>query len=124
MTSQTELLKLNCILLYHASDLGTQQYFIHSAFPENVELNNVAQVLRFYADGNQPILVRPDDLSVEAGVDVEKLDVVLHLLERLGFVHRSFNFTLNANLLLNRSPDWLKERLSTGQSKLLDGLML
>ncbi|GAG44575.1 unnamed protein product, partial [marine sediment metagenome] len=103
-----------CIMLYHKSDLSTQQYFIHNAFPENKDLEMVAQVIRSQTtkDISHPILVHPEDLSVDADVDVENLGVIIHLLERLGYLRRSYDFTLNANLLLNRSPSWLLNKLS------------
>jgi ATP-dependent DNA helicase RecQ len=112
-----------CVLLYHRSDLGTQQYFIHSAFPEQDELNGLVQALRVRADGHASILARPSDLALESGVDEERLDISLHLLERMGFVQRSFNFTLMANLLLNRSPDWLSDQLPANDAVLFERLV-
>jgi hypothetical protein len=62
-------------------------------------------------------------LSDDSGVDVERLDVGLHLLERMGYLKRSYNFTLNANLLLNRSPEWIKTQLDEAKAKVLDALV-
>ena len=108
-----------CVLLYHSKDLGTQQYFIRAAFPEQSELNSLVQVLRARAAGEERILVHPEDLAAESGVDQERLDVALHLLEQLGFVRRSVNFTVKANLLLNRSSGWLQEHLPPDEASLL-----
>ena len=112
-----------CILLYHKSDLSTQQYFIHSAFPENSELNSLANALRARINGHKQILVHPDDLATASGVDHERLGVALHMLEHLGIIRRSFNFAVMANLLLNRSPAWLLERHSDDKVVLLDALI-
>ncbi len=112
-----------CILLYHKSDLSTQQYFIRSAFPEEAELNSLLQSLRGYSIPGEKILIRPDDLANDAGIDVERLDITLHLLERMGFVHRSFNFTLTANVLLNRSSSWISSRLPDEKRKIFDLLV-
>lgn len=112
-----------CVLLYHTSDLGTQQYFIKKAFPEEDELNSLVLALRSCNRGNNRLLVKPDDLASESGIDIERLDVALHLLERLGFIHRSFNFTLLANLLLNRSAPWISEHLGNGKAGLFDALV-
>jgi ATP-dependent DNA helicase RecQ len=101
-----------CILLYHKSDLSTQQYFIQSTFPEDVELNSLLTSLRHRNVGVDPILIRPDELAEESGIDIERLDLALHLLERMGFIHRSYNFTISANLLLNRSAGWIQEQIS------------
>lgn len=112
-----------CVLLYHRRDLGTQRYFIEQAFPDEVELNSLVRALQARTDARGRILVRPDELALESGVNRERLDVALHLLERLGFVRRSFNFTLMANVLLNRSPGWLVERLPGDKADLLRWLV-
>jgi len=112
-----------CVLLYHASDVRTQQFFIDKAFPAEDELDSLVQSLRKrIADGNR-ILVSPQELADDSGVDVERLDVGLHLLERMGYLKRSYNFTLNANLLLNRSPEWIKMQLDDAKAKILDALV-
>lgn len=112
-----------CILLYHPRDLGTQRYFIEHAFPDQVELNSLVQSLRRRAGAHRHILVHPQELAEESGVEQERLDVALHILEQLGFVRRTVNFTLMANLLLNRSPGWLLERLSEEKAALLRQLV-
>jgi hypothetical protein len=106
-------------LLYHRSDVPTQQFFIQNAFPDNQELNSLAHALRARANGQPQILVSPDDLAEEAGIEDERLGVALHMLERLEFIKRSFNFTVMANILLNRSPAWLMERLSLAKAAFL-----
>jgi len=108
-----------CVLLFHPSDLGTQQYFIRTAFPSLSELRSLVQVLQIRAGHGEVLLTRPEDLALESGVDLERLDVALHLLEESGFVHRLANFTLQANVLLNRSLPWLQERLAADQASLL-----
>jgi ATP-dependent DNA helicase RecQ len=112
-----------CVLLYHKSDLSTQQYFIQSAFPDENELNSLVIALRTRVQGNNQILVRPDDLVADSGVEDERLDVALHLLERMGFIRRSYNFTIKANLLLNHTAGWLAERLDKEKSDLLNKLV-
>lgn len=112
-----------CVLLYHTRDLRTQRYFIEHAFPDQAELNSLAQALRRRLDTYGRILVHPDELAEESGVERERLDVALHILERLGFVRRGINFTLMANLLLNRSPGWLLNRLPEGRAALLRRLV-
>lgn len=104
-----------CVLLYHPSDVGTQRFFIRNAFPQEDELNGLVCALRAQFRQEHRLLVRPDDLAAEAGVDIEKLDIALHLLEQMGFVRRLHNFTLMANLLLNRSAEWIGQHLETPQ---------
>ena len=112
-----------CVLLYHSSDVGTQQFFIDKAFPAEYELNSLVQSLKARIGYGNRILVSPQELSDDSGVDVERLDVGLHLLERMGYLKRSYNFTLNANLLLNRSPEWIKTQLDEAKAKVLDALV-
>jgi ATP-dependent DNA helicase RecQ len=112
-----------CILLYHKSDLATQQYFIQSTFPDDVELNTLLGSLRSLTNDSDPILIRPDDLADESGIDIERLDLALHLLERLGFIHRSYNFSISANLLLNRSVEWIHDQLSEDKKELFKQLV-
>lgn len=100
-----------CVLLYHKSDIGTQRFFIENAFPDEVTLNSLIQVLRTKTDANGRILIRPDDLAEEAGIETERLDVALHLLGQMGMLRRSYNFTVKANLLLNYSPGWIANHL-------------
>jgi ATP-dependent DNA helicase RecQ len=110
-----------CVMLYHPRDLGIQQYFIHKAFPEENELNSLLLALRAHHQRDkQLLLIRPDDIANEAGIDVERLDVALHLLERLDFIRRSYNFTLMANLLLNRSYGWIAEHLTNEKAELFN----
>lgn len=111
-----------CVLLYHKSDIGVQQYFIENAFPDQNALNSLIQVLASRQNGREHILVRPDDLASESGIDVEHLDVALHLLQKMGFIRRLSNFTTQANLLLNRSSAWLKERLPAEKATYLAAL--
>ncbi len=114
-----------CVLLYHKSDLATQKYFIEQAFPSQAELGNLAAALGRQAVGQARILVRPDDLAAESGVEPERLAVALHLLEHMGIVRRLQDFTLLANVLLNHSPVWIEERLPENDAKtfrrLVDG---
>jgi len=112
-----------CVLLYHKSDLGTQTYFIKKAFPEQDELESLLQAIRAKAKNQTFALIRKDDLSDESGIDPERLGVALHLLEFMGFFHRSFDFTVRANVLLNHSPAWLKDKLTNRQAELLDTLV-
>lgn len=107
-----------CVLLYHESDLGTQQFFIKEAFPDEDELNSLAMSLRASLGNQSKLLIRPDDLAAESGIDIEKLDVALHILERMGFIRRLFNFTIMANLLLNRSANWIEQHLAPTSSEL------
>ncbi len=107
-----------CVLLYHEGDLGTQQYFIREAFPNEDELNSLALALRTSLGDQRRLLIRPDELAAQSGIDIEKLDVALHLLERMGFVRRLLNFTIMANLLLNRSAGWIEQHLSGSASTL------
>ena len=109
-----------CVLLYHKRDLSVQKYFIREAFPSEEELQSLALALRERIDERGRILVSPQELADESGVALEKLDVALHLLERMGFVRRSCNFTLIAMVLLNRSKEWLLGQLPAEKGQLLD----
>lgn len=111
-----------CVLLYHKSDLNTQKYFIQKAFPTEEELNRLLQVIREHANGSDRALIRPDDLAEASGIDPEKLDVALHLVQQMGFIRRSYNFTVKANAILNHSPEWIGERLPEDQKQLLNNL--
>ena len=112
-----------CILLYHKSDIKTQKFFIENAFPDEVTLNSLAQALRARCDENGRILVHPNDLAEEAGVEFERLGVALHLLAQMGLARRSYNFTVKANLLLNYSPCWIAERLDGSTSEIFTKLV-
>ncbi|GAB4405987.1 MAG: hypothetical protein Kow00123_18470 [Anaerolineales bacterium] len=112
-----------CVLLYHKNDLKTQQYFIEQAFPSEAEIRALASSLQQHVGDRGQILVRPETLAEESDVDIERLDVALHLLEQLGMVRRLQNFTLTANVLLNRSPRWLVKHLPQEQGRLLSGLV-
>lgn len=111
-----------CVLLYHKSDVGTQDYFIRQAFPSEEELSHLATALRYASDGERQILARPATLADDSGIDVERLDVALHLLERVGFLRRGPNFTLQANVLLNHSVDWMAKKLSPSEASALVAL--
>jgi ATP-dependent DNA helicase RecQ len=108
-----------CIMLYHKSDISTQKYFIEKAFPDEVTLNSLIMALRSRVDTGGRILIRPDDLAQEAGVELERLDVALHLLSQMGVVRRSYNFTVKTNILLNYSPGWIAERIDQEKAALL-----
>lgn len=107
-----------CILLYHKSDLSTQKYFIEHAFPDKNMLNSLVKALCSKRNKDNRILVQPIELAEESGVEIEQLDVALHLLERMDYVQRSFNFTLMANLLLNRGIDWIADHLDTQKAEI------
>jgi len=109
-----------CILLYHKSDLSTQKYFIEHAFPDENMLNSLVKALCTRKNKDNRILVHPIDLAEESGVEIERLDVALHLLEKLGMIQRSYNFTLMANLLLNRSVGWIAEHLDTQKAEIFN----
>jgi ATP-dependent DNA helicase RecQ len=108
-----------CVLLYHKSDISTQKYFIEKAFPDEVTLNSLIMVLRSKVDARGRILIRPDDLAPEAGIELEHLDVALHLLAQMGILRRSHNFTVKANILLNYSPGWIAGRIDQEKTALL-----
>jgi ATP-dependent DNA helicase RecQ len=112
-----------CVLLYHSRDISTQTYFIKNAFPDETELNSLIQSLHAQLDATGRILVRPDELVEKSGIEIERLDVALHLLERMGFIHRSFNFTIMANLLLNYSAAWIMARIDSDSVELLEKLI-
>ncbi len=112
-----------CVLLYHKSDLNTQRYFIDQAFPSQEEFNALVEALHRRMDDRHRILVSPSDLCDETGIEEERLDVALHLLERAGFVRRGYNFALKGSILLNRSVAWLRENVSKAQQAILDGLV-
>ncbi|MGQ9714594.1 MAG: RecQ family ATP-dependent DNA helicase [Anaerolineae bacterium] len=109
------------VLLYHPGDLRTQRYFIQRAFPGVPELRSLFQTVWTRAESLEGALLpaRPEDLAFESGLEVEQLDVALHLLEELGLVRRLNDFTLQASVLLNRSPSWLQEQLPPDQGSLL-----
>jgi ATP-dependent DNA helicase RecQ len=108
-----------CVMLYHPSDIRTQKYFIKNAFPDEDTLNSLILALRSRIGADDRLLVRPDDLAEESGIDHERLDVALHLLGEMGMVRRSYNFTVKANLLLNYSPAWLANRLGAEKGDIL-----
>ncbi|MEZ8218928.1 ATP-dependent DNA helicase, RecQ family [Candidatus Fervidibacteria bacterium JGI MDM2 SSWTFF-3-K9] len=112
-----------CILLYHRSDLRTQRYFIEQAFPSQEEFDALLEALRRRMDSKNRILVSPKELCDETGIEEERLDVALHLLERAGFVRRGYNFALKGSVLLNRTWEWLRENVSKTQQDMLDGLV-
>lgn len=112
-----------CILLYHPSDLRTQRYFIEQAFPSDEELNALVEALHRRIDAQNRVLISPQELCDETGIEEERLDVALHLLERAGFLRRGYNFALKGSVLLNRSVQWLRENVSAAQQAILDGLV-
>ena len=112
-----------CVLLYHKKDISTQNYFINQAFPGDVELNSLVQALRARADAQGRILVAPLELCEDSGIEQERLDVALSLLEQRGSVRRSFDFTRMANVLLNRTAEWIKTHLDNGGADLLTKLV-
>jgi hypothetical protein len=111
-----------CILLYDRSDIRTQNFFIENAYPSESDLNNLIQALRNLPQLNGQILVRPNQLAEDAGIEIERLDIALHLLQHAGIARRSYNFTLMANLLLNSGLDWLVNQLSPERAQLLQQL--
>jgi ATP-dependent DNA helicase RecQ len=112
-----------CILLYHRSDLRTQRYFIEQAFPSQEEFDTLLEALRRRVDDKSRILVSPKELCDETGIEEERLEVALHLLERAGFVRRGYNFALKGSVLLNRTWEWLRENISKTQQAMLDSLV-
>ncbi|MCS7265881.1 MAG: RecQ family ATP-dependent DNA helicase, partial [Armatimonadetes bacterium] len=112
-----------CILLYHHRDLNTQRYFIDQAFPSADELNALVETLHERIDAQNRVLISPQEICDETGIEEERLDVALHLLERAGFVRRGYNFALKGSILLNRSLEWLKENVSQSQQLMLNGLV-
>jgi ATP-dependent DNA helicase RecQ len=112
-----------CILLYHPCDLNTQRHFIDQAFPSVEELSALVEALHRRIDAENRVLVAPKELCDETGIDEDRLDVALHLLERAGFVRRGYNFALKGGILLNRSVEWLKENISESQRAILEGLV-
>lgn len=112
-----------CILLYEKRDINTQRYFIEKAFPTDIQLNQLlGAIKRSPTKLSNSILVKPTDLEEESEIDIERIDMGLHLLEQMGFIRRTFNFTLMANLLLSHSLEWLKSKLSSDKADILERL--
>lgn len=112
-----------CILLYEKKDINTQRYFIEKAFPTDIQLNQLlGAIKRSPTKIFNSILVKPFDLAEESEIDIERIDIGLHLLEQMGFIRRTFNFTLMANLLLSHSLEWLTNKLSSDKADLLERL--
>ena len=112
-----------CVLLYHPSDLRTQRYFIDEAFPSSEELTLLKSALRSRMEPSGRILVSPQELCDETGISENQLNVALHLLEQAGFIRRSYNFTLTGNVMLQRSPEWIQERLGVEEKRFLNLLV-
>jgi ATP-dependent DNA helicase RecQ len=85
-----------CILLYHKSDIGTQEYFIDNATPDEEVIN---AVLRYLAALDGEILhLDPDVLQERLGLEDVQLRIALHHLEAQGYLKRSADFTLSGTL--------------------------
>ncbi|MGA7730257.1 MAG: RecQ family ATP-dependent DNA helicase [Chloroflexia bacterium] len=92
-----------CVLLYHQSDIGTQQYFIDNSTPNEETINQVLQNLNSMP--GEILYVDPDQLQQQLEVEDVQLRVALHHLESQGYIARSSDFTVSGTLTFQVAPD-------------------
>lgn len=97
----------HCILLYHRSDIGTQEYFIENSTPDEETIN---QVLVYLAGLPGAVLyVDPAELTDNLALEEVQLRVALHHLEAQDYLARSSDFALTGVLALQRLPEEILE---------------
>jgi ATP-dependent DNA helicase RecQ len=85
-----------CILLYHSSDIKTQEFFIEHGTPDEQTINLVLQDL--VAVPGNTLYVDPEQMQDRIGLEEVQLRVALHHLEAQGYLRRSTDFTLSGAL--------------------------
>lgn len=96
-----------CILLYHKSDIHTQEFFIANGTPDEETINRVLDELR-----NRPgerLYLDPDELQETLGLEDVQLRVALHHLEAQGYLARSTDFSLTGAITFQTAPEEVLE---------------
>jgi len=92
-----------CIILYHQSDIRTQEFFIENGTPDEEIIN---QVLEYLAKlPGEKIFLDPEDVQERLGLEDVQLRVALHHLEAQGYLARSADFSLTGALTFQVSPE-------------------
>jgi len=96
-----------CILLYHRSDIGTQEYFIDNGTPDEETINLVLEDLR--RRPGEKLYLDPDELQEALELEDVQLRVALHHLEAQGYLMRSADFGLTGALTFQVAPEKVLE---------------
>ncbi|MEI7849302.1 MAG: RecQ family ATP-dependent DNA helicase, partial [Chloroflexota bacterium] len=100
-----------CILLYHKSDIHTQEFFIDNGTPDEETINRVLDELRNLS--GERLYLDPVELQESLGLEDVQLRVALHHLEAQGYLARSTDFSLTGAITFQTSPE---EVLATWQN--------
>jgi ATP-dependent DNA helicase RecQ len=104
-----------CILLFHKSDIRTQEFFIENGTPDGETINRVLEFLTTLP--GEKLYLDPEDVEEQLGLENVQLRVSLHHLEAQGYLARSADFSLTGALTFQVSPE---EVLETHQLENLD----
>jgi ATP-dependent DNA helicase RecQ len=92
-----------CILLYHKSDIHTQQFFIENGTPDEETINRVLDEIRTLS--GDKLYLDPEEFQEKLGLEDVQLRVALHHLEAQGYLARSADFSLSGALTFQISPE-------------------
>jgi ATP-dependent DNA helicase RecQ len=92
-----------CILLYHKSDIHTQQFFIENGTPDEATINRVLDEIRTLS--GEKLYLDPEEFQEKLGLEDVQLRVALHHLEAQGYLARSADFSLTGALTFQVSPE-------------------
>jgi ATP-dependent DNA helicase RecQ len=100
------------ILLYHQQTQRTQRFIARQGVPQDDVIRDFAESLRTAPDqlpdtarlADGTLLCPPDELARLANVEPTQARVLLFAFEEAGLIRRGPDCTIEATLLLNRSP--------------------
>jgi ATP-dependent DNA helicase RecQ len=85
-----------CVLLYHKSDRRIHDYFRTTSLPDPQSVGMIFKLCK--SASSDTILLSPREVESEYGIEEQDLRVIVHLLERAGYLHREEDFTVSGVL--------------------------
>jgi ATP-dependent DNA helicase RecQ len=81
-----------CVLLYHKSDRGIHDYFRATSLPDPQAVGTIFGLCK--TAPSDRIYLSPGQVEADYGIEEQDLRVIIHLLERAGYVARGEDFTV------------------------------
>lgn len=106
------------ILLYHARDVRTQQWFIDNGSLTADKLQELADAIRADVEGNLPISIV--ELSQQLGYEDHIVQIAIQRLQESGWLRRQSDITAEASVTLLELQSTCKSILSGNSQQVFD----
>jgi ATP-dependent DNA helicase RecQ len=94
----------DCLLFYFHEDRELHEWFIKESAPDKPSLLKLLRTLENFKGTGQYRLMAMDELELEAGYKIAKIQVGLAYLEKLGFLKRWHNVPSRVSVRLRTRP--------------------